>query len=189
MKKLHRVIFYHIKAMLKHRSVWVVLAVALFLYLVFRGIDLPDIRNTKVGIVTNGGRYALSALQHLQEEEESIFRFVPYEKEEELTEDVRAGKLECGFVFSEGFDEDVISGNAKRDIRYINSPYTTKGEIAKEKIYRAFLRDHSTDILAKCADQLFYFNDPAEKEKILDEIEEKNRYYNKSNDIFMLDFQ
>ena len=183
-----RYIYYHLKALLKRREPWVLIFAVVLLIFVFKGITLPSADNTKVGIVTNGSERA-KRVAELMDEDSTIYSVCEYETEEELLTDVRKGALECGFIFDDDFDKLVSHERMKESIQYIYSPYTTKGLVAKESLYSAFLKDYSDDILLSEYRSIFGSNDDSLKEEIEDMLIERNAYYLDGNDIFEVDFK
>lgn len=69
-------------------------------------ISMPQSDNVTVGIVETDGAHGKEVLQHLTQRE-SLFSFVMYDSKEALQEDVIAGKLECGFYFSNNFEKKI----------------------------------------------------------------------------------
>lgn len=69
-------------------------------------ISMPQSDNVTVGIVETDGAHGKEVLQHLTQRE-SLFSFVMYGSKEALQEDVIAGKLECGFYFSNNFEKNL----------------------------------------------------------------------------------
>ncbi len=183
-----RRIYYKTKAALKRRTTWAVILTAVFLFFVYRGVTLPDPDNTVVGILGNGTGEASLILTRLSGKD-GIFRFEEYDDEEELRDDILSGKLECGFIFDPNFDILVESGKMKKGIRYIRSPYTTKGAVAKEVLYGELLWDVSAGILSEDADEIFTATDPSEKDLIRKSILDRNEYYRNGSEIFAVRFE
>lgn len=98
--------FLQLKAWLK-RGTSLLLLASMFFVVWFAGqISMPQSDNVTVGIVETDGAHGKEVLQHLTQRE-SLFSFVMYDSKEALQEDVIAGKLECGFYFSNNFEKNL----------------------------------------------------------------------------------
>ena len=100
---------------------------------------MPQSDNVTVGIVETDGAHGKEVLEHLTQRE-SLFSFVMYDSKEALQEDVIAGKLECGFYFSNNFEKKFEHEKLKNSVSYLCTPLTTKGEVARETFMRRCLR-------------------------------------------------
>lgn len=63
------------------------------------------------------------------------FGFYMSGSEEELREDVKAGRAECGYIFPEDLQERMETGNYKRSIVLVSSPSTTAGKLSTEIVF------------------------------------------------------
>ena len=84
--------------------------------------------------ITGGGQES-DVLRRLLDRDEGMFSFKEKENEEELTDDVAAGKSECAFVIPASFFEDMRRGKTKGLITQISSPGSTLGAVAAETLY------------------------------------------------------
>ena len=178
------VIWYRLwlKAYWKKPSHWLqVLGMAALLFVVF-GISLPDGRNVTVGICYGADAYAERIAREL-EERDGVFSFRIYDKEEELYRDVTAGKAECGFLFLEGFDGKMESGDLEESITYICTPMTVKGEVARETLYAALLGIRSEGILKRGEAEIYGDVMPERTKRLL----EQNRFFLEGNRIFRVE--
>ena len=96
--------FLQLKAWLKRGTSLLLLVSMLFVVWFAGQISMPQSDNVTVGIVETDGAHGKEVLQHLTQRE-SLFSFVMYDSKEALQEDVIAGKLECGFYFSNNFEK------------------------------------------------------------------------------------
>ena len=123
--------FLQLKAWLK-RGTSLLLLASMFFVVWFAGqISMPQSDNVTVGIVETDGTHGKEVLEHLTQRE-SLFSFVMYDSKEALQEDVIAGKLECGFYFSNNFEKKFEHEKLKNSVSYLCTPLTTKGEVARE---------------------------------------------------------
>ena len=134
-------------------------------------ISIPDGKNVNAGIYAPAGGYASEIIENIRASE-SVFTFHIYDSREKLDSDVAAGRIECGFVFDEYFDEKFESGNIRKAIEYLCSPNTTKGAVIQESVYAGFLRSYSRIILEQADGQVFDNSDEARLEKMLEQNEE-----------------
>ena len=186
--KKWRFLYYHTKAFLKHREPWVLLATLILLFFVFKNITLPTVDNTRIGVVTYDS-YRASDTVSMLEDTSRVYEVVRYEDEESLKKDVRSGDIECGFIFNEDFDRLVEKGRTRGRIGYVYSPYTTKGLVAKESLFAAFLKNYSNDILEEDYPKMFGNQDESLKEEIMELLRDRNAYYIDSNEIFEVELR
>ena len=110
---------------------------------------MPQSDNVTVGIVETDGAHGKEVLQHLTQRE-SLFSFVMYDSKEALQEDVIAGKLECGFYFSNNFEKKFEHEKLKNSVSYLCTPLTTKGEVARETFYAALFEVYGVQGQSSC---------------------------------------
>ncbi len=165
-------------------SYWLQTAGMVLLLWVLSSISVPDSGNVTVGICHKGDGYAGQIAEKLSEGD-SIFSFRIYEGEEELYRDVTAGKAECGFLFSEDFEDRIKSGSLKEAVTYICTPFTAKGEVARETVYSALLQVYSGEILKKSEAELYGDADTERTAALL----ERNRFYQEGNQVFRLEME
>lgn len=183
-----RYVFYHVKALLKKRETWVLIATIIFLIFVYNGITLPSSDNTSIGVVLSDSSRA-SSIASIMENKTSLYTISEYKDIDSLKTDVLSGKIECGFIFSDDFDKLMERGKLKDTVKYIYSPYTTKGIAIKETVSSAILEEYSDEILKKQYSKMFGSQDPELKSEILSKLYEQNHYYLDGNDIFEVDFE
>lgn len=115
--------------------------------------------------------------------QENAFSFVEYEDQDTLTEDVTNGKIDCGFVFAENFDEMFEEQKTNEAILYITTPFSTKAEVLKEKVYVALFQLHSEQILVDAEKTIFRYENKERTKELL----KRNRAYLQGNEIFQMD--
>lgn len=91
--------------------------------------------------------------------DESSVELVRYDDEDKMIASVKTGKIDCGFVIPEAFDND-------EKIKYYMSPFTRAGEIEKEAIFAAAYQTISENILLE-ADREIYGDENEERQKYL----------------------
>lgn len=180
------VIWYRLwlKAYWKKPSHWLQVSGMAALLLVLFGISLPDGRNVTVGICYGADVYAKRIAAELAEGD-GVFSFRIYDREEELYRDVTAGKAECGFLFREGFDGKMESGDLEESITYICTPMTAKGEVARETLYAALLGIRSEGILKRGETEIYGNTVPERTQRLL----EQNRFFLEGNQIFRVEME
>ncbi|MCR4850675.1 MAG: hypothetical protein K5870_05380 [Lachnospiraceae bacterium] len=186
--KTVRFLYYHLKAILKHREPWILMATAVVLVFVFKDITFPSVDNTRVGVVTYDS-YRADAVAEGLKSRSGVYQVTVYDDPYSLRRDVQKGELECGFIFDEEFDQKADRGRLNGSIEYVYSPYTTKGLVAKEALFASFLQNYSNDILAKNYSKMFGNQDESLKGEIMELLSDRNAYYIDSNDIFEVDFR
>lgn len=171
-----------LKDHLKKRGSYLAVFGMIFLVWLVSGISIPSYKNMQIGISCGDSLIAKQIKEELISQE-NAFSFVEYEEQDELTEDVTNGKIDCGFVFSENFDEMFEKQTTKDAILYITTPFSTKAEVLKEKVYVAIFKLHSEQILLDAETKIFKYQDEERTKQLL----EKNRLYLQGNDIFQME--
>ena len=170
-----------LKEYLKKRGTWLSMIGSLFLLWIVMGISVPDYKNMKVGFCMTDSLYADSIKEELVNNENS-FLFIEYQNEELLQKDIINGIIDCGFVFLENFDEKVENRETKNSIRYISTSFSDKGEVVKEKVYAAFFKIYSENILERLEYEIFGNH----KEERLEQIIDKKRIYQEGTEVFQM---
>lgn len=150
----------------KRASTWVQLLGMLFLLLILSAVRLPDKENLKVGISGAQGEYGRRILEGLLTDE-SLFDFYQYGDEEALKRDILSGKLECGFLFHQDFEEKVEKGEYRRTITYMANPLSVKGKVVKETVYAQFFAVYSEEILKQKEGDIFSKEDEERTRKLI----------------------
>ena len=169
-----------VKEHIKKRSSWLIVIGMFFFIWIITSISVPNYRNMYVGILCGESEAAGQIKEDLQREE--AFIFIEYEDSKLLYEDVQSGRIECGFIFSEDMDEKMKNGQLRDTIQYIASIFSTKGEVLKERVYAAFFRLYSEEILEDLEPEIFGNH----SEKRMQKIIERKRMYEKSDEIFRM---
>ena len=128
-----------LKAWLKRKTSWLQVLGMILLVLLTARIHLPDADNTRVGICGTADEYADNVLESLRYRD-SIFEFIEYSDEETMRRDMVSGRIECGFLFPEDFQERIWEDRLKNSVTYICTPFSAKGLVAQETFYAAFLK-------------------------------------------------
>ena len=204
-------IFLHIKAALMRRSTYVVAIAVVVFIAVITSIKVPGNDNVKIGIVLNDSVKAREIINCLKadgvqdaknaydaenarnaDSAGQFFDFVIVEDENELTSNVVNGQYECGFVFSDRFDEAFDTDRKvplKKLIEYVHSPYTTKGEIAKERLFAEILKDYGNVVLTKDCERLFGTSSKEHDNEVSAYLLNANEEYLNSSEIFTIEFK
>lgn len=172
-----------LKVYLKKRSTWIQLAGMILLVVFILSIRIPDGKNMSAGFCTSGSAMADQVLERLWEED-SAFEFILYDTAEELREDVKSGRLECGFVTESDFESSIVKGDMNDCVRYICTPMTSKGEVMKETFYAAFFQIYSDELL-KSKEELFFGNKDPQRQADWMQI---NHELRESSKIFQVEY-
>lgn len=173
-----------LKTWAKKKSSWLQLVGMVLVVLLIAGIHLPDTNNTVIGLCNKDGDLVEDIIAKLQDGE-NVFQFTTYEDENKMQEAVIRGEVESGFVFKKGFEKDLQQGKKKNLITLITTPLTTKGAVAKETVFAAFLERYSEEILIEQEEQVF----GRKSEEISKALLEKNQEYLNSDELFRVDFE
>lgn len=116
---------------LKHRFWIVFLLLCAFLGGQAKGRE--TYRGLLIGICAEDekGAELLAGLQ----EENSVFRFLPFGREEEMIRQIENGTLECGYTLPYGFFENILKGKRNRQIILYTSPASSVHKISYEAVF------------------------------------------------------
>lgn len=172
----------NLKRYIRKRSTWIPIGGLILLILLINSISMPQADNLLVGIVTNESIYAGKVME-LINHGNSCFELVDYQEDEDVMADVQNGTLECAFVFDSRFDEKMKKGNLRHAIEYFSSPFSTKGEVAKETLFAALLEYYSEVVLTQSEADLFAEKDPERMKIIL----EQNERFKTGDELFYME--
>lgn len=181
-------------ALLKRDNMWFVLlfkrqlmrpflwVIALFMALSVMAIHYvtaPDSNNKKVLLYYESGAesaqsYGADLISNLitaSDKEDTIFDFEIADSYEELIEAVTSGSSECGFVLVADFDERVAHLDTDELIEYVESNYTTKGEVAKETVFSEFFEIYGKILIDSERLEIFGTDDEELSEFLHDEYD------------------
>ncbi len=170
-----------LKVWCKKKSCWLEICGFILLLMLVMNINLPEKDNMKVGLCSEDGKYAASIIEHIMDRESS-FDFEEYTSSEKLEKDVVAGKIECGFVFNNGFEKKIKQGDTDNIIDYICTPLTQKGFVVKEVIFSEIFKKYSENILEQSVPEIYGSQD----EYILKQLKDKNAEYEQGDKYFNL---
>ena len=173
--------FLSLKENIKKRDSWLAVLGMLFLVWIVSGISIPSYKNMQVGIWCGSSQTANQIKEELVAEK-NAFEFVEYRNKDELYGDVTSGKIDCGFIFEEDFDEKINERNSKNLILYLSTPYTSKGEVLKETVYSVLFKLYSENILSSAEIEIYGEHDENRMEQLL----ERNQKYQEGNEVFQI---
>ena len=173
-----------LKNYLVKRSTYLTATGMLLLVLVVTSISVPSAENMSAGMVCNDSVAAEHITNQLLETRED-FTFIKYDKEADLINAVVSGKIDCGFVFSEAFDEMCEERDTEEGISYYATTFSSKGEVLKETVVSAYLEYYSRYILLDVEEEIFLEKDSLRMEKILDNYQ----LYLEGNEIFQMNIE
>jgi len=184
-KLFFRKLYYGGKVLIKSRQFWVLLSAIIIFCSVLFTINLPDKENLSIGVVLNDSEYARRVIE-IKDSSKSSFAFIPYENEELLNSDVLSGKLDSGFIFSKDADGLINKASYKNLFVQIVSPYTTKGELALERICSGIIRESGEKIIEDNYLNLFGIEN---NEDTSEYLSSRYEYYANSDDVFMVEYK
>ncbi len=168
-----------LKAWCKTRVCWLQIAGMLFVVYVILHITLPSQETVRVGLCGVKDGYA-EEIAKLLTERESVFSFTEYTDEKALGEDVARGITECGFVFLDDFEERFSNAKINHCVKYMETPFTTKGKVAKETFYASFFQVYGRVLLKNQVPEIFSDGHTKMQRLLL----EKNQEYRDSDVVF-----
>ena len=142
-------------------------SIIVVLLIIFIGmIHIPDSDNVLVGIFYDDSTYAEKIFEDLSGKT-NVYRYVEYDAADLLERDVISGKLECGFIFLDDFDDEFEDGEIRKTITHLCTPMSAKSELIKENFYIAFLKNYSEIILKQSEEELYDNTDSDRSQKLL----------------------
>lgn len=171
-----------LKKNLCRKTVYIQSAVLIFLLIFIQNIHMPDNENLKIGIYYDDSTYAERIYDDLVYQN-NVYDYLMYKDLKTLEKDVTAGKVECGFVFSDDFDDDFEKGSVKKTVTFLCTPMSAKGELIKENFYIAFFKNFSEIILKESEKELYETSDKERQQEIL----EWNGIYLNSDEVFKME--
>lgn len=173
------------KQQLKNPSFYLLLVGILFLLFLVDHTVLPSAENLKIGVCIGNGAYESRIKNELLSENED-FIFEEAKDETALREAVYQGKYDCGFLFSEDFDEALKKREIDDSITYVFSTSTTKGYVAKECVYAAVFRVLSEELLIEEVQNGGIFEET--DENTIETVLSYNEKYRNSDEVFRVLF-
>ncbi len=171
-----------LKAWCRTKICWMQVIGMLFVVYVIMHITLPSQDNIQVGICNSTDGYA-AEISELLLQEESVFIFTEYADEGSLREDIADGTIECGFVFSDDFEQRFSGADIEGCVKYMETPFTTKGKIARETFFASFFRVYGRILLQEEVPNIFQNKQQKMREMML----EKNREYREGDKVFSVE--
>lgn len=118
------------------------------------------------------GRELLEKLKR----EEGIFCFQAFQREEDMVRQIENGTLECGYVFPEGFYENLLKGRRVRQVILYCSPASSAHKISYEVVFAELFEILSEDILKTYLEEN-YFLEGEELQEAKERVLAFNRQY------------
>ncbi len=174
--------FLLIKRSVKNGTVLSAVILMVLFTILFAAVRPPERESTRV--LLYGSDPAAKELIRELETSDSAFTFEEAPDPAALTEAVRSSAAECGFLFDEEFGKKLESGNTDEIIVFAASPFTVKGNAAKETVFAALLKRWSALLLERESETIF-----REPEEALPLVREKADLYAQSEFIFSLDYR
>lgn len=150
-------------------------------FLVYK-IQLPDFDTVLVGVVCEDSQIGSQIFENL-EKADGVFRYRSYADDEKLKQDVLAGQLEAGLIFTEEFDEGIQTGKKGDTILFYATPFSVKSEVLKETVY-AKVFPYISETLLQQIDEDVYGN--AESAR-LERLSQLNNWYLESDALFKIE--
>ena len=100
-----------------------------------------------IGIYNKGDDALSNSMEDYLTSLDGMVNFIPLESEDELTEDIKKRKLDCGYILPADFTKRLEDNVRLGAIRAIRSPGSSMASVADEFVITAFLNTYSYDIL------------------------------------------
>lgn len=161
MKKLFIWYYLSLKASLKRPFLWAIFLLASVIPFVLASTVTSIKENKDILLyIPEDSVYGEEILANLGEME-SVMRFIRASSQDGLIQDVRDGKADTGFIFSEDFDQKVANAENSALISVVTSAYSSKTAVARETVFAAYYKCASEVLLKQEAAKHFPDPDPA----------------------------
>ena len=139
--------FLLLKKQLRRPAIYVLSALCVLLLVVFHNVVFPSVAQMSYGVYNDDALCGEDIIRTLENADDP-YELVRYQSREALTEDVRAGRVDCGFVLDHRLDLVTSLSNLTGIVDYICSTATTKGALLREKVLSSVFRSISGQVLA-----------------------------------------
>lgn len=134
-----------LKNVLKSPRIYILAGLCLLFLTVFQNVVFPASYRTVYGIFLDGADYGQDMLNRLAEDD--LYTFELLDSREALMDEVRSGRLDCGFILDSRLNDMIDIGNMQGLMDYVFSTSTTKGPVLREKVFAAFLMNAAQQML------------------------------------------
>ena len=173
-----------LKKNLKKKTVYIQSIVLIVLLLLLQLIHIPNSDNTKIGVCLNDNDVAKIIYDNLSGQTDT-YDFVEYKNRELLEKAVTSGKVECGFYFTDDFDDRFENGKIKDIVEFWVTPMSAKADLIRENFYISFLKQYSEVLLLQSEEELYGENSAERTNDILS----LNQQYLDGDELFELDIR
>ena len=173
-----------LKKNLKKKTVYIQSMVLIVLLLFLQLIHIPNSDNTKIGVCLNDNDVAKIIYDNLSGQTDT-YDFVEYKNRELLEKAVTSGKVECGFYFTDDFDDRFENGKIKDIVEFWVTPMSAKADLIRENFYISFLKQYSEVLLLQSEEELYGENSAERTNDILS----LNQQYLDGDELFELDIR
>lgn len=136
-------------------GMWIFCICMLFFLWLVHVIAVPKAASPIAGLVCKESKTATEISDLLTTDFSENISFRLYEDADLLREDVETGKVICGFVFSDDFENAFWNGKLKKSVTCIETPFSNGTEVFKEAFYTALFREYSIRIIKEAQSEIF----------------------------------
>ena len=165
-----------LKKQMRSPGYWGQLVLLVLLFFTIATIQPSTAQNARVGVCVEdaGSSWVFPELGKRTGE----IGFVLFFEEKELYEAVISAKIDSGFIFPKGWEE-------QKKIIFLRSPFTTKGDLAREALFTACFPTLSEHFLLKEDVRIYETPDEKRQQYLL----ERNRLYLNGGELLELEVQ
>lgn len=165
MKKYIMWLYLSIKLCFKDKMYYFLLLSMFILFLMVLMVEIPRYDSLTIGLCYEDSECGEEVADNLEDSEEA-FSFKEYRSREELERAILGGRLECGFVFTDEFDDGLEDGDVDETVLCLSTPFSLTTEVAKEVVFAAVL-DVYSDFLLEEIDRELYGSSERERLELL----------------------
>ncbi|MCR5626440.1 MAG: hypothetical protein K6F99_03885 [Lachnospiraceae bacterium] len=143
-KALNRYLLF-LKAAMKKKTTYLMIAVLTVLSVMLVSLEKPDKNNVRVLLCGNDEMSDIIIDDLVRSS--PVFKFERAADKDTVYNEVKENKADCGFVFCEDFGKKLQNGEDTGVIENVMTPYSVKDVVAREQVYAAVLRHYSDELL------------------------------------------
>lgn len=180
--------YLNLKLNIKSKTSYLQIFFMIVIIIIMTSIKMPSSESVKILLYNEAGAMGDELVYKLINSD-TVYEFEEENKLHKMEERILAIDAECGFIIHEGFEDQIQSNRHRHLVTMVNSTMTTKGEVAKEIFYAQFFRLYSDIVLGDFVETYFTDTTDVEKEKILEQLLEKNNEYLSGERLFEIHYE
>lgn len=180
--------YQNLKLNIKSKTTYLQILFMILIIIIMSNIKIPSSETVKILLYNEAGAMGDELVKMLVDAD-TVYEFEEEKKLNQMEERILAADAECGFVIHEEFEEQILSKNHRHLVSMISSTMTTKDAVAKEVFYAHFFQLYSEVVLEDFVETHFTDTTNVEKERLLEQLLEKNDEYLAGDRLFEIHYE